>query len=139
MTRSQTPPGRYPIIPPKIADKLQGIQPSGEGNWPRYFPCSVTLKSGINVECVYLCEAVSWFASWGVWPENDRGKHSINVEDIAGLQSSPIASTAPVNLEWATRFSLSSSVMEAAPRTGPEKPLISSPTHPAKVRRRSRT
>jgi hypothetical protein len=37
---------------------------------------------------VYLCEAISWFASWGVWPENDRGKRSINVEDVADLQES---------------------------------------------------
>jgi hypothetical protein len=71
-----------------IADKLRRIQPSGEGSEPRYFPCSVTLKSGANVECVYLCEAISWFALWGVWPEDARGKRSINVEDIADLQES---------------------------------------------------
>jgi hypothetical protein len=85
---SQAPPRRYPVIPQTIAEKLQCIQPSGEGGELRYFPCSVTLKSGVKLECVYLCEAASWFASWGVWPEDDRAKRSINVEDIADLGES---------------------------------------------------
>jgi hypothetical protein len=53
---------RYPVLPPAIAEKLQRIQPSGEGSDLRYFPCSVTLKSGAIFECVYLCEAASWFS-----------------------------------------------------------------------------
>ncbi|MDC7682049.1 hypothetical protein PQU92_02110 [Asticcacaulis sp. BYS171W] len=81
----------YPKIPQSVIDQLSAIHPSGGDNEPIYYPCSLTLKSGERLDCVYLCEAQSWYYHWGVWPENDSGKHSVDVLDIETLEPSAFA------------------------------------------------
>jgi hypothetical protein len=85
---SRSPMRRYPGISADVLQMLERIEPSVEGPDLRYYPCAATLKSGTVMECVYLCEPTPWFALWGVWPEDDPGKQSISVEDIAELRES---------------------------------------------------
>ncbi|QUD87680.1 hypothetical protein [Phenylobacterium montanum] len=72
------------------ADALSLITPSGgRAGEPLYFPSRVRLKSGTNIECVYLSEAITWFRWWGVWPEDDRGKSVVSLAEIDALSESP--------------------------------------------------
>lgn len=39
--------------------------------------------------CVYVLDAQSYIDVWGVWPEDDQGKHSISIADVVHLAESP--------------------------------------------------
>src|SRR5258708_7664060 len=56
-----------------------------------YFPCAATLKSGDELSCVYICEATNWYLHWGVWPEDDPGKRSLDILQIARIAPSRFA------------------------------------------------
>ncbi|MDC7675824.1 hypothetical protein [Asticcacaulis machinosus] len=47
------------------------------------------MKDGTELPRVYICEATSWYKYWGVWPEDDAGKKSIDLNLIAGIAASP--------------------------------------------------
>jgi len=65
---------RYSKIPERLVLMLQGIEPVESEYGAYYYPCRVELKDGQVIDFVYLCEANTWFQSWGVWPEEDPGK-----------------------------------------------------------------
>ena len=76
---------RYPVLGEKLIKQLADV-PQTDG---LYFPCMVTLSDGRDVDCVYLAEASPWYVSWGVWPEDDRGKYSVSASEIVSLRNSP--------------------------------------------------
>jgi len=47
------------------------------------------LNDGTERDWIYVAEAYPWFKSWGVWPEDDPGKHSLSLDAIANLRESP--------------------------------------------------
>jgi len=85
MTRS------YPKLPEAIAAQILCLDPSGGTYDPVYFPCAVTLKSGDQLPCVYICEASKWFRFWGVWPEGDFAKSSVDILQVASVMPSEFA------------------------------------------------
>jgi len=77
--------GRYPSLPTTLASQLAKVSLSG--GYLR--PCLVTLDDGTTIDRVYLAEASQYIRQWGVWPENDRGKHSIPIDRIVSVKDSP--------------------------------------------------
>lgn len=78
----------YPQLPPALVAQLHAIAPVHDGMM-EYFPCRVLLANGEQHDCVYIAEAKSYIRCWGVWPDDDPGKKSIAIEDIAQIQFSP--------------------------------------------------
>jgi hypothetical protein len=54
-----------------------------------FYPCSVQTTTGQLVSCVYITEETGYFRRWGVWPEDDKGKHAIHVNEISSIAESP--------------------------------------------------
>jgi hypothetical protein len=81
----------YPKLPDDIAAQFSNLEPSGGTCEPVYFPCAATLKSGDELSCVYICEATNWYLYWGVWPEDDSGKRSLDILQIANIAPSRFA------------------------------------------------
>jgi hypothetical protein len=55
----------------------------------KYHPCGVTLKDGTKQDCVYIVAADDYIRVWGVWPDQDEGKHEIRIEDVREIDQSP--------------------------------------------------
>lgn len=77
-----------PLLAP-IREALKGIEPSHDGEL-LYYPCRIVLKSGQACDTAYIVPEKPYFEHWGVYPENDRGKRWIRMEDIAEVVESPI-------------------------------------------------
>jgi hypothetical protein len=79
---------RYPILPDHVREALGDIVPSG-GNELWYFPCRVTLRSGKVLDTVYIEPEMPYLRYWGVYPEDDRGKRSVKIDDVVKVEDSP--------------------------------------------------
>lgn len=79
---------RYPLLPPHIREALKSIEPSRDGDLD-YYPCRVTTKAGEVFDTVYIEPEKPYMRLWGVYPENDRGKRWIWIEDILTVEDSP--------------------------------------------------
>jgi len=77
--------GRYPTLSAELAKQLSAV-PSTDRI---YHPCVVTLHDGSVIDKVYVVDAKPWFRHWGVWPEADRGKHSVDIDTVAAIAESP--------------------------------------------------
>ena len=55
-----------------------------------YWPCAALAQDGVWREAVYFAEAGPWFGAWGVWPDEDRGKEELGVEDIVEIRESKL-------------------------------------------------
>ena len=78
----------YPQLSPVLAAQLHAIEPTHDGMM-EYFPCMVLLANGKRHDCVYIADANSYIRIWGVWPDDDPGKNSIPIQDVAQIQRSP--------------------------------------------------
>jgi hypothetical protein len=79
---------RYPALPDHIREALNTIPPSGDEElW--YYPCRVTLQDGSVRDTVYIEPEMPYLRFWGVYPEDDRGKRSIKIEDVVKVEDSP--------------------------------------------------
>jgi hypothetical protein len=76
---------RYTPLSPDLARQLSAVPVSGG----IYHPCSVVLNDGTVKDRVYVVEATPWFSYWGVWPEDDLGKHSIDIRTVTEINNSP--------------------------------------------------
>lgn len=85
----------YPLLRAELREQLQKIEPSNDGMMS-YFPCMVALSTGEQIDCVYFAEADSYIKVWGIWPDDDKGKQFIKIENVASVHSSP--SRLPVHL-----------------------------------------
>jgi hypothetical protein len=79
---------RYPALPDHVREGLGSIIASGDEDlW--YFPCRVTLRDGKVLDTVYIEPEMPYLRSWGVYPEDDRGKRSVKIEDVVKVEDSP--------------------------------------------------
>ena len=81
-------PNRYPHLPAVIRQQLLEIEPSSDGEL-KYYPCAVKLANGAVLPCVYVVHDKPYLKMWGVYPENDRGKSWVRVQDVAEVVESP--------------------------------------------------
>jgi hypothetical protein len=79
---------RYAALPEHIREALGGIVPSEDGDL-RYYPCRVTLTDRSILNTVYIEPEMPYLREWGVYPENDRGKLSVRIEDVLKVEDSP--------------------------------------------------
>lgn len=79
---------RYPSLPGSIRESLGNIVASGDNDlW--YFPCRVTLSDGKVLDTVYIAPEMPYLKWWGVYPEDDRGKRFVKIEDVVKVEDSP--------------------------------------------------
>ncbi len=76
---------RYSPLSPDLARQLSEVPTSGD----IYHPCSVTLNDGTVNDRVYVVESARYYRNWGVWPEHDRGKRSLDIRIVASINDSP--------------------------------------------------
>lgn len=75
----------FPRLSAKLARQLEAVEQT-EG---LYYPCCVTLKDGRELDHVFLAENSRWIAQWGIWPQDDHGKRSLDLNEVESLHSSP--------------------------------------------------
>jgi len=81
---------KYASLPEHLKTQLLTVEPSEEPYFQvKYYPCIVTLSDGRTLDFVYVVEAESWHRLWGVWPDEDRGKREIKIQDIVRIAESP--------------------------------------------------
>jgi hypothetical protein len=80
--------GRYGPLPAHLRTALEKIQPSVDSDLS-YYPCRVRLRDGRGLDTVYIEPDQSYFKQWGIWPEDDRHKSWIRIEDVAEVEDSP--------------------------------------------------
>ena len=80
---------RYPLLPDHIRTALAKIEPSRDGN-VSYNPCSVLLRDSQVLPAVYVISEEPYLKHWGIYPENDKGKSWIRIEDVIGVEESPL-------------------------------------------------
>ena len=74
----------YPELPEHLKAQLNAVPVSGG----IYRPCDVTLDDGTVIERVFVGPADKYIAEWGVWPEEDDGKKSIDILAVASIRDS---------------------------------------------------
>jgi hypothetical protein len=80
---------RYSQLPDNIRDQLSRIEPSHDGELV-YYPIRAILNSGEVLDTVYIVPEKPYLKYWGVYPEADRGKRWIRIEDVAEVADSTI-------------------------------------------------
>ena len=78
----------YPELPDSLRPQLATIQPN-KCDELQYNPCQVQLRSGATIDRVYIVAEASYISLWGVYPEQDRGKFWIGIEDGVLAVESP--------------------------------------------------
>ena len=81
-------PRIYPRLPTNLSAQASKIPITHDGVLT-YCPCSAILKDGRQVDCVYLVEAAPYIKMWGIWPDQDKGKLEIKIEDVVRIEPSP--------------------------------------------------
>ena len=77
-----------PRLSSEIERQLAVIEPSICGSL-KYLPCSVVLKTGGQLDCVYFVSQAGYIRYWGIYPEDDTAKHSVLVQDVQAIGESP--------------------------------------------------
>ena len=83
-------PGKrdYGPLPWDLAARLLHV-PCSTDRQLQYRPCAVTLRDGTVEPNVYVVDAQAYIDSWGIWPEDDKGKRAILSTDVSALDPSP--------------------------------------------------
>ena len=79
---------RYPKLPENLKQLLHQIEPS-RCLFMNYLPCVVRIWSGSVIDRVYVQNEIPYIKVWGVYPEQDRGKSSIQIGEVVSLEESP--------------------------------------------------
>jgi len=79
---------RFPKLPEILQAEIDKIEPSHCGRLS-YHPCRVTLLTGNSTDHVYVVAEKPYIALWGLYPEQDRGKFSVRIEDVVSIHESP--------------------------------------------------
>jgi hypothetical protein len=79
---------RYSRLPEHICQALSRIEPSQDGDLS-YFPCEVKLLDGQVLENVYIEPEGPYLRYCGVYPEDDKGKNGVRIEEIRSVKESP--------------------------------------------------
>ncbi len=77
----------YSEIDKELLKQLMQIEPSKFWGM-EYRPCKVFLKDGNVAEHIYVCEANMYIKTWDVWPEDDKGKKYISIQDVTKIEES---------------------------------------------------
>lgn len=80
---------RYCRLPEDIRKQLVRIAPSHDGE-ALYYPVRAVLRDGQTFDAVYIVAEKPYLRNWGVYPEGDRFKRWVRIEDIATVDNSPI-------------------------------------------------
>ena len=86
--RRELPMSRYSALPEHTHLRLSAIEPSHDGELV-YYPVRAVLKSGEILDTVYIVPEKPYLKYWGVYPEADKGKRWIRIEDVAEVEDSP--------------------------------------------------
>ncbi len=78
-----------PAIRSDLHEQLSRIEPSTDGVM-EYRPCRVVLGSGDVFDRVYVVEEDSYMTAWGIRPEDDSGKASLDLADVDRIEESPL-------------------------------------------------
>ncbi|MFN8414265.1 MAG: hypothetical protein U0Z26_17930 [Anaerolineales bacterium] len=73
----------------KLLKQLMKIEPSTFLNM-EYRPCKVYMKNGNIIRNAYICEAEMYLKTWGVWPEDDKEKSFISIQDVSDIEESEL-------------------------------------------------
>jgi hypothetical protein len=76
------------FIPSMLYEQLLEIPASHAGDLD-YRPCQVTLRDGSTVERVYVVEALPYFRTWGIAPEDDGAKSWLSIHEVRSVRESP--------------------------------------------------
>jgi hypothetical protein len=79
---------RYGALPPTISSQLEEVEPSVGGSL-KYYPCAARLANGDALTCVYVAWDEAYIRVWGIYPEQDRGKNWVHIEDVREIVDSP--------------------------------------------------
>jgi hypothetical protein len=77
-----------PRFPDNLQADLSAVIPSDDGEIT-YWPCAARMKDGSVVQCVYVVAEGPYIRTWGVYPQQDRGKSYISIQDVDALTESP--------------------------------------------------
>jgi hypothetical protein len=84
---------RYPVLTASQRSQLDAIQPSilpSLGSLSiSYFPCRVKLRDATWSDHVFIAESSEYIRVWGVWPDQDKAKRGVKIEDVLEIQESP--------------------------------------------------
>jgi hypothetical protein len=78
---------RYPKISAALRAELSRIPAVGAFGL-EYPPCDVRLKDGRRVSRVYVVPEDRYKVVWGVWPEDDKGKLALSIDDVSEIRES---------------------------------------------------
>jgi hypothetical protein len=87
-TRRQLPMSRYSALPEHVRNQLSSIEPSRDGELI-YYPIRAVFKSGEVLDTVYIVPERRYLKYWGVYPEADKGKRWVRIEDVVEVEDSP--------------------------------------------------
>ena len=76
-----------PKLPQSIKQQLAAMEPSRVGAVKR-FPCDVVLKTGEQIDCVYLISLKDYVKMWRFYPDRGRDKGFIGLDEIASIDES---------------------------------------------------
>lgn len=79
---------RYPPLSSELCEQLRRVPASHDGSM-EYRPCAITLRSGVELPCVYVVDSKRYIQAWGVWPEDDRAKRSVPIGSVLKIEDSP--------------------------------------------------
>ena len=66
----------------------EALPPAGTTSCGTSPPCRVTLEDGRIFDTVYIQPEMPYLRSWGVYPEDDRGKRFVKIEDVVKVEDS---------------------------------------------------
>lgn len=81
--------GRYSPLPHNLSKLMNSIDPSRDGGM-LYFPCKVWLREGGTLDTVYVEPDEMYIDCWSIYPEDDKHKWSILIDDVVDVQESPM-------------------------------------------------
>jgi hypothetical protein len=79
---------RYAQLPDLVRNALANVEPSKDRDLS-YYPCRVTLRNGVVLDTVYIEPEKPYLRMWGVYPEDDRGKRFVSIDDVVSVENSP--------------------------------------------------
>ena len=79
---------RYSLLPTRIQEVLQGIEPTQDGELT-YFPCSTTLTTGDVLDTVYFMPERPVMKMWEAYLQTDGVKRLVPMENVAEVKDSP--------------------------------------------------
>jgi hypothetical protein len=86
--------GRYSPLSHDLSNLLHLVEPSRAGQM-LYFPCEVRLKDGRLLDTVYVEPDDMYIEYWGIYPEDDKHKQSILIDDVIDIRESPMRLPVP--------------------------------------------